>query len=967
MLSAMGLSASAYPMTSDVMIYHTETALGDGLTYETMYTEQDGVSQKGYLFTYRPGNGVLPIVTYGTHIVGRETTSSMMQLEQKALSGDGVRVLGGMNADFFSMQTGISMGVMIKDGEILSTDAGSGAIGIRENGTFLVGNPSITVTMQRVTDNGAAALTLPIAHVNKYPAVWGAYLCTPAHGKTTYSTEEGTEYVFRTEEGMLSLTGELRATLTEIRENSKNSEIPADGFVIYLHKDCTSAESYRTLSVGDNVSITCTAPPWWCTVSLAIGGGDLLIENGKIHTDGFDKTHSEDENPRTAIGFTADGRLCVFAVDGRTQASKGLTLKDLAETMASFGCIGAINLDGGGSTTVVIRGTGDTFTVQNKPTDGSERKVSNAVLFVDTNVSDGIPYYAEITPNAPLFYKNATVPLQVRITDRSHTVLNAANAEVTWSAVGGTVDKNGILTPDADAKTVTVTAQVRIPVTDAETGVTTEYVLQTSETVYRTEVLDGIWSDVSSIVIPFGGKSTSVGIWGTWKGNRVYISRSDVRASLLNAADGQVVPRALGYIDINLAVHSGQAYGAAQDTQVLFAVTDGKQKTLTTTVPVTIGVKEQVVMNMDKGMPTAFLAYDSTTAASRLSQGGRNGSAAVALNGQWVAPTKTPAASTPVKRMDLWVKGTLPDDLSAVITCNGQEYTLPWTVVDDFTRIGGWMRLSLDTTVIDKKGIRDFTLNRILSTAQSFALTVDDLTYFYGDSIARFTDTYGTWAHDSIEVLYRMGVVNGIANGDGTYRFAPSDGLTRIEFAVMIAKFMGLSLSEDASVEHFADADEIAAWGVPYIAAVTDMGYMRGKGAGTDENGNPLARFASDDTMTRAEVLQVLGALLNTDGEAVLQTAFADDADIPDWARTNITKIVGMGLISGFSDNTLRPTAVMSRAEIAALLVRIHTILTQEAKTPVEEPTEEPTDSPTEDLPTETPAEVPAESSSDLT
>ena len=184
MLSAMGLHASAYPMTKDVMIYHTETELGDGLTYETMYTEQDGVSQKGYLFTYRPGNGVLPIVTYGTHIVGRETTSSMMQLEQKALSADGVRVIGGMNADFFSMQTGIPMGVIIKDGEILSTDAGSGAIGIRENGTFLVGNPSITVTMQRMTDNGAAALTLPIAHVNKYPAVWGAYLCTPAHGKT---------------------------------------------------------------------------------------------------------------------------------------------------------------------------------------------------------------------------------------------------------------------------------------------------------------------------------------------------------------------------------------------------------------------------------------------------------------------------------------------------------------------------------------------------------------------------------------------------------------------------------------------------------------------------------------------------------------------------------------------------------------------------------------------------------------
>ena len=151
---------------------------------------------------------------------------------------------------------------------------------------------------------------------------------------------------------------------------------------------------------------------------------------------------------------------------------------------------------------------------------------------------------------------------------------------------------------------------------------------------------------------------------------------------------------------------------------------------------------------------------------------------------------------------------------------------------------------------------------------------------------------------------------------------------------------------------------------------------MRGKGAGNDENGNPLVRFASEDTMSRAEVLQVLGALLAEKAELSMTTSFADDADIPDWARTNITRIVSWGLISGFEDNTLRPGAVISRAEIAALLVRIHGILvapvTEEEPTgepttdPVEEPAETPTTDPVED-PTEPPTTEPVEAPTEST
>ncbi len=936
---------SAFVITEDTVIYQTETSPADGLLYESFIAQKDDVSQRAYLFTYTPGNSVLPLLTYGTYVVGRETTGSMMQLVQSQLDESGGRVAGGINGDFFSMQTGIPMGVMIDDGVILSSDAGETAIGVKADGTYLLGTPSMVTTIHKVTEDGTEALSLPVAHINKYPAVWGAYLCTPAHGKTTYSTEEGTEYVFTVSEGTLSLTEPLLATLTEIRTDSKNSEIPEDGFVIYLHPKCAQAKAYEALAVGDTVNITVAAKDGWQDVTLALGGGDLLIENGEIHSEDFDKDHGKKANPRTAVGYTADGKLCFFAVDGRTTASKGLTLEELAETMASFGCIGAINLDGGGSTTVIVRADSGSFTLMNKPTDGVERKVSNAVLFVDTSASDGIPYYAEITPDAPILFKNASVDLDVKVTDRSRTTLPIDGAMITWSAVGGTVDENGVLTPDQTAKTVTVTAQVTIPMTDAETGTVTEYMLSAKETVYRVEHLDGITADVSSLTIPFGGHSAPINIWGKWNGRTVLISPVDVRASVI-PEEGQPSP---GYIGVSLAVHSTQTFAAAQKTVLKLAVVEDSGAVHTTTLPVTFGAAEQTVMNMNSGLPSSFLVYDSTAAVTRLSNGGRNGSAAVSVTAADIAPIKTPAAAHPVKRIDLYVQGTLTDGLSAVIAYGGKEYTLGWTVSDDFTRLGGWMRLSLDTTAIDKKGIRDFTLTKLLSSAEPFSLTVDDLTYFYGDSMAVFNDTHGTWAHESIETLYRMGVVSGIANGDGTYRFAPSDGLTRAEFSVMIAKFMGLTIPGEAPALSFADADEIPDWAIPYIAAVTEAGYMRGKDSGDD------IRFACEDTMTRAEVLQVLGALFADGEEIPTETAFADDSAIPDWARTNIARIVSMGLISGFEDNTLRPTAVITRAEIAALMVRIHAILAAPA---VDEPTEAPTDEPTDapvDEPTDTP------------
>src|SRR5699024_9599740 len=88
-------------------------------------------------------------------------------------------------------------------------------------------------------------------------------------------------------------------------------------------------------------------------------------------------------HPRTAVGMSKDGtELFVMTIDGRSGASRGMTLPELGAFFKDLGAHNALNLDGGGSTTMVARPAGaDAPFVQNSPSDGGEREVPNALVF----------------------------------------------------------------------------------------------------------------------------------------------------------------------------------------------------------------------------------------------------------------------------------------------------------------------------------------------------------------------------------------------------------------------------------------------------------------------------------------------------------------------------------------------------------------------------------------------------------
>lgn len=115
-----------------------------------------------------------------------------------------------------------------------------------------------------------------------------------------------------------------------------------------------------------------------------ICGRDFLVREGKAQFSDANVTYKAGEfrniNPRTAVGIDKKGKkLILLVVDGRSELSRGMTYGQLAEEMVKHGAYTAINLDGGGSSTLVLRQADGTLKVMNKPSDKKERAVANAL------------------------------------------------------------------------------------------------------------------------------------------------------------------------------------------------------------------------------------------------------------------------------------------------------------------------------------------------------------------------------------------------------------------------------------------------------------------------------------------------------------------------------------------------------------------------------------------------------------
>ena len=161
------------------------------------------------------------------------------------------------------------------------------------------------------------------------------------------------------------------------RTDKTNSEIPA---VL-----TTDVEIANYLDSGCQVRISKKIAGDWANYKSVFGAGAQTLRDGELLTaeeiGDYGLDHVKLRHPRTTIGFKADGSCVLMVIDGRQDGMDGVSERENALALQQLGCVDAFNLDGGGSSTFIIRKNG-VLTVVNSPSDGSERSDANCVLVV---------------------------------------------------------------------------------------------------------------------------------------------------------------------------------------------------------------------------------------------------------------------------------------------------------------------------------------------------------------------------------------------------------------------------------------------------------------------------------------------------------------------------------------------------------------------------------------------------------
>ena len=311
----------------------------------------------------------------------RLATDEIVDTETVADTAARHGAIAAVNAGFFLLPSGDPAGIYKLNGQIVSdTKRPRGAVGIVRDGAIprlVFGRVAATMAL-RLPRLARRDARMEIAGVDTTRHRGKLMLFTPAYHTHTDTAGGGLEWVVRGNppriEGAPSTAGK--------------TPIPRDGFVL-SYGGTTAPPPLSAMTRGTRVELETTYAALdrpvddWQRAEAIVGGAGLLIRDGRPITEwaveALTPGFAETRHPRTLIGTHADGSLWLITVDGRQpQLSAGMSLFELRSLAGRLGLTQALNLDGGGSTTMWVQGR-----IVNSPSDAAgPRKVSDALLVV---------------------------------------------------------------------------------------------------------------------------------------------------------------------------------------------------------------------------------------------------------------------------------------------------------------------------------------------------------------------------------------------------------------------------------------------------------------------------------------------------------------------------------------------------------------------------------------------------------
>ena len=323
---------------------------------------------QGLEFLVYNQNGVMAFAIIAAHenyklqpVLAMERVQGRATLSQMTNAYDDVAMI---NASYFA-PNGSIIGVLKMDNKFVGTGEMRSAIGIKADGSVVFGKVGYYGVLNI---NGEDFM---ISGVNCGRANDSIVIYNNRFGASTATNEYGVEIVVRNN------------TVVEVARGRGNNLIPIDGYVISVQGDNNNL--MNNVAIGDYVSlqenILDETGKFYDAVHI-LGAGPRLVQDGRVYVTADEENFPADirvgRAPRSAVGVTKYGDYIFAVVDGRQSHSRGCTLQEWADILINeFGAVGAINLDGGGSSELIVKDK-----VVNAPSDGKERPVGNALMIV---------------------------------------------------------------------------------------------------------------------------------------------------------------------------------------------------------------------------------------------------------------------------------------------------------------------------------------------------------------------------------------------------------------------------------------------------------------------------------------------------------------------------------------------------------------------------------------------------------
>ena len=429
-----------------------ETFLGGGMELSKgVYWTGSDYRTENYI-EYTPNESITPVVVSGSKLCNYGSFSSMANLLEK----QGKHVVAGINGDYFVVKNNEPLGIVVEDGELLSSDAGHYAVGFKADGTAVFGKPALQLSV------GINGESIPMNAVNKTRNNAEIVLYTDNYAAKTKNTGEGMDIICAID-SPVTMNGTVNLTIEQILLEGGAVDIPEGKAVLSVSAGLyeETLAKFNALVQGDTITVTVSSPEEWSQVRYAIGSLYKLVTNGAAES-GLEAAAA----PRTAIGMKADGSLVLYTMDGRQSGhSVGVGMTTLAERMIELGCTEATIMDGGGSTSLNAIYLGDSSASQiNSPSDGAQRSVTNYIMLVTEEKPTGVASRLAIYPLSTNILAGATTSFEVKAADENGYAA-AVPAGISLSAESGI----GSITPDGS---FTAKASGSGTVTAAASGLT---------------------------------------------------------------------------------------------------------------------------------------------------------------------------------------------------------------------------------------------------------------------------------------------------------------------------------------------------------------------------------------------------------------------------------------------------------------------------------------------------------------